>query len=214
MTADQPAPDGAPILLGRGLACERGGRLVFAGVDFAVAAGEALVVRGPNGAGKSTLLRLVAGLLRPAAGALTWQGLDVLDDVEGQRARIAYVGHLDAVKPVLTVAETVGFLAADPASAAGAIERFGLAHLAEVPGRLLSAGQRRRTALARTLAAGRPLWLLDEPTIGLDDDGLVRLEGVLRAHLAEGGTAMVSTHVDLGLAAQRTLPLVPAPPSC
>lgn len=197
------------LFQGRGLRCIRGGRTVFAELDFAVAGGEALVLRGPNGSGKSSLLRLMAGLLPPAAGALSWDGEDIGDDRETHGARLHYVGHLDAVKPALTVAENlavwVELRAGGTGAVASALARFGLDRLAETPARLLSAGQRRRLALARIAATPAPLWLLDEPTVALDTDAVAALEETVSQHCAGGGLAVVSTHVDLGLARATTL---------
>ncbi len=184
------------------LACVRGERLVFAGLACRVTGGGALVLRGANGSGKSSLLRLMAGLARPAHGLLSWNGEDVRDDPEAHRRRVHYVGHLDAVKPVLTVHEQLagwGRLAglsrrqADT-GAGDALARFGIDHLADVPGRYLSAGQRRRVALARVLVAPASLWLLDEPRTALDADAVARLDRVMEAHRAAGGIIVLSLH--------------------
>ncbi len=192
-----------PLFEGRGLICDRGERRVFADLDFAVPAGGALVLTGPNGSGKSSLLRLMAGLLRPAAGRMTWDGRDLREDVEGHRARLHYVGHLDAVKPVLSAAENLAFWAdgagSGPAAVEEALARFDLAWLANVAGRMLSAGQKRRLALARLLARPAELWLLDEPTVGLDSDSRRRFSEVLADHRAGGGRAVVATHTSLEL---------------
>jgi len=199
-------------LAAEGLACRRGERLLFAGLDFTLAPGEALFLRGPNGVGKSSLLRIAALLLRPAEGRFLWEGADVAEDPDAHRARLAYVGHLDAVKPVLTVAENVtawSRLRGGTADPMPALERLGIPHLAELPARLLSAGQRKRTALARLLAAPARLWLLDEPTVSLDDDGVRRLGEAVDGHLGGGGMALIATHVDLPLARARTLALRP-----
>ena len=183
---------------GRDLLCVRGERCVFEGLSFAVAAGGLLVLTGPNGSGKSSLLRIMAGLLRPAAGALLWDGAPVRDDPDAQAARLQYLGHLDAVKPVLSAAENLIFWAAlhggGAAEVTRALDGFGLAALAEVPGRMLSAGQKRRVALARLLAAPAEVWLLDEPTVGLDTASLARLTGAIAAHRAGGGRVVVATH--------------------
>ncbi len=188
-------------LVGENLACIRGERPVFAGLSFELAPGGALVLRGPNGAGKSSLLRIAATLLKPADGRLLWDGRPAGDDIEAYRGACAYVGHLDAVKPVLTVAENVAFWTRlrGAGDIAAALERLGVAHLADVPAGLLSAGQRKRTALARLLTSATRLWLLDEPTVSLDSDGVAALEAAIAAHRAGGGMVMLATHVDLDL---------------
>jgi heme exporter protein A len=198
------------LLDATGLACRRGGRLVLAGVDLALEPGGALLLTGPNGSGKSSLLRLLAGYLAPAAGRLLWQGAPALDDPALWRTRLHHVGQADGIKGVLTVAETLRFWrdllggAGDPLRA---LATFDLEALADWPGRLLSTGQRRRLALARLLVAGRPLWLLDEPETGLDAPSRARLEGVIRAHRAAGGLAVIATHGGLALEHATTLDL-------
>jgi heme exporter protein A len=195
------------------LACDRGERRVFTGVRFDIGAGDALAVVGPNGAGKSSLLRLLAGLLPLAAGKLLWNGTAVGDDPEAHRARLHYVGHLDAIKPQLTPAETLAFHArlrgrgADRSAVTAALDALGLARLADLPGRFLSQGQRRRAALARLLVAPAPLWLLDEPTNGLDADSLGRLTEIIDNHRAGGGLIVAATHGGLDLGAHATLEL-------
>lgn len=147
----------------------RAERLVFRDLTFALRRGEALVLAGPNGSGKSTLLRLLAGLVRPAAGTLFWGEEDALSDLPRHATRVAYVGHQDAVKAGMTVAENLGFAASlSQSPIAEALGALGLAALAELPARMLSAGQKRRLALARLALSNAPLWLLDEPTLGLD----------------------------------------------
>jgi heme exporter protein A len=186
---------------------------VFAGLSFDLVAGDALVLRGPNGSGKSSLLRLLAGFLRPAAGMLAWAGAPVVDDLAAHRARLHHVGHADAVKGPLTVEENLAFAAAlsgGPAHAlADALEGFDLEHLAELPARYLSAGQRRRLALARLLAAPRPLWLLDEPGVGLDTANRERLERTVAGHRAQGGIVVLATHGDVAVADALVLELAP-----
>lgn len=187
-------------LSGNGLTCVRGERMVFAGLDFAVAPGEFLQLRGANGSGKSSLLRLIAGLLRPVVGTVAWDGVDVRTDIEAHRGRLRYVGHLDAVKAILSVEENLLFWArlADrdgaPARVAAALERFGIARLVEVPGRFLSAGQKRRLILAQLIAAPTAVWLLDEPTVGLDQDALAALRAVIDEHRGQGGIVVAATH--------------------
>lgn len=192
---------------GRALTCLRGARVVFASLDFQVRAGGALVLVGPNGSGKSSLLRLMAGLSSPFSGQLLWDGRPVADDPDAHRARLRYVGHLDAVKPALTAAENLavwaglGGLAAAPAQerALAALEAFAIGHLADVPGRYLSAGQKRRLNLARLALAPVPLWLLDEPTTALDRASVARFAGLIARHRAAGGMVVLSTHTDLEL---------------
>ena len=200
-----------PLLRADGLACVRGGRLVFEGVSFALARGEALLLRGPNGAGKSSLLRLLAGFLAPGAGALWWDGRPALADPAAHRARLHLIGHSNAIKGALTVRENLRFAAALAGAPAAPIERalegFDLSALAEVPGAYLSAGQQRRLALARLLAATRPLWLLDEPDAGLDAASRAHLTRAVAAHRAAGGSAVIATHRDLGLEAPQVLEL-------
>jgi heme exporter protein A len=191
-------------LVGEGLACRRGGRLVFAGLDCRLPAGGALVLTGANGSGKSSLLRLLATLLQPAAGRLSWGGVTVADDAAAYRAEVHYVGHLDATKPALTVRETLGVWATLHGAAAPAIDAalaaFGLEAPAEWPCRWLSAGQRRRLALARLTAAPAPVWLLDEPTAALDADGEARLVAAIAKHRAAGGRVALATHQPLAVA--------------
>ncbi|CAA6605093.1 heme exporter subunit; ATP-binding component of ABC superfamily [Rhodospirillaceae bacterium LM-1] len=186
------------------LTCVRGGRAVFARLSFALESGQALFLLGPNGSGKSSLLRLLAGLLRPCAGKLIWDGQPVQEDPEAHGARLHYVGHHDAVKPVLTVSETLHFWARlhggdSENRVLQAMERFAITRLADVPGRLLSAGQKRRVNLARLIAAPAPLWLLDEPSVALDKASVKALEDAMAQHRAEGGMVIVSTHADIDL---------------
>ena len=190
---------------GHSLACVRGERLVFEGLDFSLAAGGALAVMGPNGSGKTSLLRLAAGLAAPAAGSFTWDGAPISESPEAHHARTAFVGHLNAVKPAFTAAEDVRFWmrfrggGVGRTDAAAALARFGIESLAEVPARLLSAGQRRRLALARLAASPARLWLLDEPTVALDDDAVAALMAFVAEHRAGGGAVMVATHQALAL---------------
>ncbi|MGO4126246.1 heme ABC exporter ATP-binding protein CcmA [Inquilinus sp. YAF38] len=203
--ATQPEPSLiAASLSATDLACLRGGRLVFAGLSFRLDAGEALVLTGPNGSGKSSLLRLVAGLVPAFAGRLDWTGAP---------GSIAYLGHQDAVKPALTVREALRSWAAMAGTAVAegvvdaAIAAVGLEGLDDLPGRYLSAGQRRRLALARLELGHATLWLLDEPTLGLDAASVGRLEGRIARHRAAGGLVMLATHVPLALDGARFLAL-------
>ena len=185
------------------LGCVRGGREVFEGVDFTVGSGEVLAVTGRNGAGKTTLLRVIAGLLEPARGCLELTGGAPEASLPEQAH---YLGHRDALKPALSVLENLRFWyaflgdkVASAASAAAALEAVGLEALARLPAAYLSAGQRRRLAIARLIAAPRPIWLLDEPTAALDAASQARLADLMRSHLAGGGLIVAATHGPLGL---------------
>lgn len=200
----QELADAGP-LTASGLAASRSERMIFRGLDFRLEPGGAILLKGPNGAGKSTLLRLVAGFLAPAEGTLAWNGLSIAEDLDAHRARISYLGHLDAVKPVFTVEENLAFWARlsgthDESRLQIALDRFGLEDLADQPARFLSAGQKRRTALARLGVSNAALWLLDEPTVSLDTASASALGGLIAEHRARGGMAMIATHMELGLA--------------
>jgi heme exporter protein A len=205
-----PFPE-APELVGENLACRRGERLVFERLDCRLPAGGALVLTGPNGSGKSSLLRLLATLLVPASGRLLWDGAPVTQDPARYRGVLHYVGHLDGVKPALTPREMLGFWAAlrgvrRPAIDA-ALAAFGLDRVADWPCRWLSAGQRRRLALARLAAAPAPVWLLDEPAAALDGDGEARLDAAIATHCAAGGSVAVATHQPIAITDATTLAL-------
>ncbi|MEQ8265999.1 MAG: heme ABC exporter ATP-binding protein CcmA [Parvibaculum sp.] len=201
---------GPARLIARDLACIRGGRLVFEGLAFDLAHGEALVLTGANGSGKSSLLRQIAGLLEIAHGAVSFEGGNPESTI-GEQTH--YVGHADALKPSMSVVETLRFWAAylgggrNPEAVARALDALALAALADLPVAYLSAGQRRRLALARLLAVPRPLWLLDEPTVALDLANTGRLLDLMRTHLASGGLIVAATHLDLGLSPAKTLRL-------
>jgi len=207
-------------LVGHDLGCIRGGREVLAGVSFSVAAGEALAITGRNGAGKTTLLRLIAGLLELTSGHLTLAG-GSLEATLAEQAH--YLGHRDGLKPALSVRENLEFWYAflgnrDASSVSSApridtaLQRVGLAELAGLPAAYLSAGQRRRLAIARLLAAPRPVWLLDEPTAALDTASQARLAELMQAHRAGGGIIIAATHGPLGIdAAELRLDSQPQP---
>ena len=187
------------MLQAESLAAFRGERLVFRNVSFAVPPGGALLLKGRNGSGKSTLLRVIAGLVRIAAGRLLWEGKNALTDFGAHAARIVYVGHQDAIKPNLTVAENLYFAAACAGrrSVTDALDRVGLAALGDLPARMLSGGQQRRLALARLALSAAPLWLLDEPSVGLDAEAVNQLGTLLAAHRSRGGIIVASTHLPL-----------------
>lgn len=201
------------------LALERAERLIAEGISARIRGGEALLLLGPNGSGKSTLLRALAGLLPPSAGTIAWDGVDIAKAMEAHRARLAFIGHQDAVKPGLGVAENLRFWAGlgggagIDAGVGAALAAFGLTSLADRPARFLSAGQKRRLALSRLALnrlAPRPadLWLLDEPTNALDAVSRQAFLTLLRRHLERGGMAVIATHEDLGIATQ-SLTLAP-----
>ncbi|HXO91634.1 MAG TPA: heme ABC exporter ATP-binding protein CcmA [Stellaceae bacterium] len=199
--ATEPGAD----LVAVDLACRRGERLVFAGLSFRLPAGGALVLRGANGSGKTSLLRLLAGLIAPAAGRLSWGPTPIQDDLAGHRARLHYVGHQDGVKPGLTPRETLVFWAAlrgcgircRASVLEAALAAFALEPVADWPCRWLSAGQRRRLALARLSVTPASLWLLDEPFTALDHDNQNRLEQAIAAHRAGGGRVILATHLSI-----------------
>jgi len=192
------------------LESRRSGRRIFEGVSFILDPGEALVVTGRNGAGKSTLLAILSGRLRPAGGAIRVEGA-------GDRTLsecLHLVGHRDGLKAALTAGENLAFaaalLGARGVSTREAMERVGLAHAHDLPVAYLSAGQRRRTALARLLVAHRPLWLLDEPTSALDVGSQETLAQLMAEHRAGGGMLVVATHQTLGLETPKRLVVEPA----
>jgi len=183
---------------------------VFAGLSFALKPGGALLLKGSNGSGKSTLLRIMAGLLQPIVGNIQWHDGPIVDEPDIHHQRLHYVGHHDAVKPMLSVYENIAFWAAlrqTDEHVADALDAFDISHLAQVPGRFLSAGQKRRLNLARILAAPAKLWLLDEPTTALDVATVSRFEQVLFRHRKNGGMVIASTHTTLGLDGTDTLRL-------
>jgi heme exporter protein A len=209
--------DAAGLFAGHGLGCIRGDRVLFSGLDFSCAAGEAILLLGRNGSGKSSLLRVMGGLVQAASGRLEWNGEAITADREAHGLRCRYIGHADAIKPVLTVAENIAFwvrlwapeAAPTPSALTAcvnhALDRFAMARLADVPGRFLSAGQKRRVNLARLFAAPGILWLLDEPTTALDKASIAVLEQAIADHRAAGGMVVLSTHTEVILPDARTM---------
>lgn len=197
------------------LACIRGERQLFSDLNFRLAPGEALLLRGPNGSGKSSLLRLLAGFLPPAEGRVLWDGAPALEDSDAHRARLQYLGHLDAVKSQLGTGDNLLFWARlyglDPLAAVeavkSALDAAGLQRQRHLPGRYLSAGQKRRLALARLLLKPSALWLLDEPTNALDTSATVWLGELLAAHRAKGGMIILASHVSVPMNDARELRL-------
>ncbi|MGB0504757.1 MAG: heme ABC exporter ATP-binding protein CcmA [Pikeienuella sp.] len=190
-------------LSAKGITVERGGQLALTAPEFVVRTGEAAVLTGPNGAGKSTLLRALAGLLPMSAGEAKLGDLQLSSDREAFGEMVAYAGHLDAVKPALTVranlASWVSVYCADPEGIDPALTQFSLDHIADTPAGYCSAGQKRRLGLARLLVMGRPLWLLDEPTVSLDTKSTQVFAKAVVTHCESGGIAVAATHIDLGL---------------
>ena len=195
------------------LSMERGGRRLFSALSFTAEGGAALIVTGPNGAGKSSLLRALCGFLPFAAGGFALEGGDP-ERTLGEEAH--YLGHADALKGALTAGENLAFWAGalggeqSREAVRAALARFGLAHVIDFPVRALSAGQKRRVALARLLVARRPLWLLDEPTTALDVAAQAAFAGVVQEFMGEGGIVVAATHAPLGLARVRELSLAAA----
>lgn len=197
------------------LACIRGERQLFSDLNFRLASGEALLLHGPNGSGKSSLLRLLAGFLPLAHGRVLWDGAPALEDSDAHRARLQYLGHQDAVKSQLGTADNLLFWARlyglDPAAAVDAVNAAlaaaGLQRQRHLQGGYLSAGQKRRLALARLLLKPAALWLLDEPTNALDTAAVGWLGELLATHRAKGGMIILASHVDVPLKDARRLDL-------
>lgn len=175
------------------LSVARGGVPVLTGVNFTLDPGQALILRGPNGAGKTTLLRTLAGIQSPLRG-----------QIEGAEDRIAYAAHADGLKAMLSVTENLAFWAQifGHQGIDAALDAYHLRPLAERLAGTLSAGQKRKLGLARLLVTGRPVWVLDEPTVSLDTQAVWLFADAVRGHLSRGGSALIATHIDLGLDAE------------
>jgi heme exporter protein A len=185
----------------------RGDRHVLRGVSLGVHRGELMHVSGPNGTGKTTLLRVVSGLLRPEKGSVAWQGRSIAATAAEYQCALAYASHEPALKGDLTALENLRFTVGlkrrvTAAELRSSLERTGVANCADLPARVLSAGQRRRVAMARVLAFRADLWLLDEPYTNLDGSGSSLLSALLAEHVGQGGVALVVAHHDLNVAAQ------------
>ena len=202
----QPAPT-LPTLAAVDLACRRGNRRLFAGVNFAVDGGRATWLRGRNGRGKTSLLRLAAGLSVPESGRITWGDVPVRD-AEGMAQRLVYIAHASALKDDLSVTESLRFLAllhgrdASTAALHAALDRVGMGARRDALVRTLSQGQRRRATLARlALERKESLWILDEPYDALDSDGIDAVNALLNEHLARGGSVLLTSHQAAGATA-------------
>jgi heme exporter protein A len=185
------------LLCGRELAVWRGERCLFEALHFDLGPEQLALLVGANGSGKTTLLRILAGLGLPTGGSVTWKGASVTELADEERAEIAYRGHLDALKRDLTVAENLAFHSAIWGQERGfehVLEELKLDHVAHMRARYLSAGQRRRAALAMLQLSGAKLWLLDEPTTNLDSEGRALLVEWTRRHVKGGGLAVIATH--------------------
>lgn len=193
------------MLEARDLECMRGERRLFAGLSFSLEAGELLQVRGPNGSGKTSLLRMLCGLVPPASGEVRWRGSPLKEMAEDFYREVAYLGHLPALKDELTAEENLRVASGlegveiDRRETWAALKRMGLGGRELLPAKVLSAGQRRRVALARLLVCGAALWVLDEPLTALDKSAMALVQSLLSEHLARGGVAVITTHHDLDL---------------
>jgi heme exporter protein A len=193
------------LLTATGLACVRGERPLFSGLDFELAAGEWLRVKGENGTGKTSLLRILVGLAQPVAGEVRWRGEDVRQNGDPYRRELLYLGHHGAVKEELTPLENLQLAAGldggelSDAEAMAALGRFGLRGREELPVRFLSAGQKRRVLLARLVTRKATLWILDEPFTSLDTKAVDMLSAVIGEHLAGGGMAILTSHQSVPL---------------
>ena len=198
---NSPADDFAPLLEARNLCCARGGRRLFTGLSFALNGGEWLQVGGKNGSGKTTLLRVLCGLREAERGQILWRGIPIRKAAEDYFADLVFAGHRDGVKLKLTPSENLRAWAEARgergAMISAALESVGISKSSGVPCARLSAGQRRRAALARMLLAPARVWVLDEPLAALDDDGRKMVSRIIAAHLREGGAAAVATHQPL-----------------
>jgi heme exporter protein A len=191
------------------LGCVRGDRRLFKGLNFSLAAGELIELRGPNGSGKTSLLRIISGLASPAEGEVRWQGGSISALEENYSRAVAYLAHQNGVKDELSALENLRISSGvagnvlSKSEAEQILDKVGLSRQQHLPARSLSAGQRRRVALGRLLTSKAPLWILDEVLTSLDDAAIKLSRRFISDHLAKGGLAIIATHQDLDLAAER-----------
>ena len=187
------------------LAAERGDRRLFSGISLELNEGELLHLHGENGAGKTTLLRMLCGLFHPTEGEILWNGKDIFDLREAFTADLLYIGHKGGIKDDLTAVENLRITSAlngdpvDEKQAWSALEKMGLKGFEDLPTKLLSQGQKRRVALAQLLVSKARLWILDEPFVALDIDAVADLQGIIRAHIANDGMVILTTHQEVTL---------------
>lgn len=195
------------------LACARGEKTIFAGLDFSIRSTEVVHLQGRNGSGKTSLLRILCGFALPVAGSVHWNGADIHENKSDFCRDVGYIGHRRGVCEDLTPLENVQFANAlkaqkSVAQCRDALARVGLNHVADTPTRLLSAGQNQRTALARLLISGAILWVLDEPFTSLDPEGRVVIETLIGEHSSDGGISIIAAHEPMSLAAATVTPLL------
>ncbi len=203
MSSPGKSDSSTPRLAGRDLALLRGDRALFRDLKFDLVSGQLLLIEGPNGSGKTSLLRVIAGLVQPEDGTITWRGGDIARHRQAYHGELVWLGHRPGFKGDLTVAENLraeaGLRRTSAEPGMPVLDQLGIAALTELPFRVLSAGQQRRIALARLLLADAALWLLDEPFTNLDAGGQELVANLLQAHLAGGGAAVVATHHELNI---------------
>lgn len=198
------------MLRGQSLACIRGDKPIFSDLDFELPPGRALILRGANGCGKSSLMKIIAGLLTADKGQLFWGNEDILGDKDWISRNICYLAHKNGMKPEMTVAENLSFWAGmehHDGDIRQEAKKIGIDHCLDLPVCYLSSGQARRAALTRVLCHPGRIWLLDEPTVGLDVAGVELLAGLMNTHLERGGRILAATHIELGLDAAKSTTL-------
>lgn len=185
---------------GENLAYVRSGRIIFKGLSFDLKPSEHILLQGPNGSGKSTLLQVLMGVLAPRAGTVRWQDQNVEEDIKAYHRHIQYLGHRNGLQPSLDLVQNASFwmglagIKPDEKIIESALKAVGLFDFADFPSHVLSAGQQRRLAIARLIVTKPKLWLLDEPTVSLDEASKAKFFEILQQHLHQGGMAIIATH--------------------